>query len=127
MDIYEELLYDGHPLGFRITGIKNTVAKFNRRTFSDYIKSLYHPNNAVLIVAGGLNHKNNAQPEKFYLDLITKKFNRWGKNRILKYKKINEKQSRKAIYVQTKKTEQIHFCFGYRTFSYFDRRRYALT
>src|SRR3989338_1266498 len=127
VDHYEELLYDGHPLGMEITGTKQTVNKFTKKTFIDYINSLYHPNNAILIVAGGLNHKTNLQPEKYYLDLITKKFSRWQKNRTGGFKKIKENQKQKAIFVKTKKTDQIHFCFGYRTFSYFDRRRYALT
>src|SRR3972149_515048 len=50
-DIFETLLYQGSPLGFDIAGTKETVQSFNRLTFTDYINRLYHPNNAVLVVA----------------------------------------------------------------------------
>ncbi|PIU37506.1 hypothetical protein COS77_00675 [Candidatus Roizmanbacteria bacterium CG06_land_8_20_14_3_00_34_14] len=57
-EIFENLVYPDHPLGFDIAGTKEIVQSFNRLTFIDYINSLYHPNNAVLVVAGGLSEKS---------------------------------------------------------------------
>ena len=54
-DMFENLLYQGSPLGFDTTGTKETVTSFSRETFLDYRKMLYQPSNAVLVVAGGLN------------------------------------------------------------------------
>ncbi|KKP32772.1 MAG: Peptidase, M16 family, partial [Candidatus Roizmanbacteria bacterium GW2011_GWA2_32_13] len=95
-EIFETLLYKGSPLGFDIAGTKETVKKFTRQTFIDYINSLYHPNNAVLVVAGGLsNSSGKARYRKFfdgkqktaknlvtspfsnYLELINNKFGGW--------------------------------------------------
>ncbi len=56
-DIFENVLYKGSPLGFDIAGKKETVMSFTDKTFKDYIKELYHPTNAVLVVAGGLGGK----------------------------------------------------------------------
>lgn len=64
-EIFETLLYKGSPLGFDIAGTKETVQSFNRLTFINYINSFYHPNNAVLVVAGGLTEKSEIQNPKF--------------------------------------------------------------
>jgi predicted Zn-dependent peptidase len=57
-EIFESLIYKGSPLGFDIAGNKKTVTSFDRNTFVNYMNSLYHPNNAVLVVAGGLSNPN---------------------------------------------------------------------
>ena len=67
-EIFETLLYQDDPLGFEIAGNKEIINKFDRNTFVNYMKSLYHPNNAVLAVAGGLKDKNN------YLNLVVYNF-----------------------------------------------------
>src|SRR3989338_1221603 len=56
-EIFETLLYKGSPLGFDIAGSKEVVTKFTRQTFINYINSLYHPNNAVLVIAVGLSNQ----------------------------------------------------------------------
>src|SRR3989339_1255216 len=53
-ELFEELLYKGNPLGYDIAGTKDIIYKFDRSTFVNYINNLYHPENAVLVIAGGL-------------------------------------------------------------------------
>jgi predicted Zn-dependent peptidase len=120
-DLFEELLYDGNSLGFDIAGQKRTVKSFNRTTFTDYIRQLYYPNNSVLIVAGGLGNKTN------YLKTIEDKFDNWKEGKADSFDKLVENQTKTKILIKHKKTEQAHFCLGYRAFSFFDKRRYALT
>jgi len=150
-DLFEKTLYDNHPLGMEIAGEKETVASFNRQTFVDYIKTLYHPKNAVLVVAGGLN---KVQSSKFkvqnynlktsdfkknfvssrskqvvfdsYLKLIEDKFSSWKNGEKQEFERIDFKQDKPKIFVHHKKTEQAHFCLGYPTFGFFDKRKYAL-
>lgn len=119
-ELFETLLYKGNPLGFDIAGPKETIHKFDRNTFVEYMKSLYYPNNSVLIVAGGI------QDKKKYLDLIKSKFEGWKKGQKESYIGIKENQTKPQMLVRYKKTEQAHFCLGFRAFSFKDDRKYAL-
>jgi predicted Zn-dependent peptidase len=136
-DYFEELLYKGNPLGFEIAGTKKIVSSFTRQTFLDYIKKLYQPKNAVLVVAGGLNQVkssklNPAARERrgkvqSYLKIIEEKFGEWGNGKKASFIPVQEKQDKPQIFVKHKKTEQAHFCLGYRAFSFNDSRKYALS
>jgi len=53
-ELFEEMIFKNHPLGYPTTGEKKTVSQFTRQTFLDYMKNLYKPSNVVLVVAGGL-------------------------------------------------------------------------
>jgi predicted Zn-dependent peptidase len=130
-EIYENLLYPGHPLGFDIAGTKEIVDNFTRQTFINYINSLYHPNNAVLVVAGGLNQKskfkgqNNNLKVKSYKEIIESKLGNWKSGGRINFLPIKENQIKPQILIKYKKTEQAHFVLGFRSFSFYDRRKYA--
>ena len=179
-DLFEQLLYGGTPLGLDTTGTKETVTKFTRQTFLEYMNRLYHPDNAVLVVAGGLTGNKTSQNQNFlaselasssagpvasrstseprsarsesegshrsslaqtstssenfnfyeyYLRVIKKYFSDWknGKERDIEFKKVAELQKKPQLLVKHKKTEQSHFSLGFRTFSFFDERKYALS
>jgi len=120
-EIFESFIYPDNPLGFDIAGTKDTVSAFTKDTFVDYIKELYHPDNAVLVVAGGLDKKEQ------YLKIIEEKFKGWTNFTRAKYIPIKEDQKSPQLHITTKKTEQAHFVLGFRAFDMFDKRRYALT
>ncbi len=118
-DIFEEVMYAGSQLGYDIAGTKETVTSFDRETFTDYIDELYHPNNAVIVIAGGLQGKD-------YLPEIEKKFGSWENKKALIFEKYNEQQKKPILHIRHKKTEQVHMCVGFKTFSFTDERKYAL-
>jgi len=121
-EIFEGLLYKGNALGYDIVGTKENVKSFKKSVFTEYINDLYQPDNAVLVVAGGIE----GQQDK-YLKLIKEKFDNWKKTKDPDgYQKIIEKQTQPQLLIKTKKTEQAHFCIGHRAFSFFDDRKYAL-
>ncbi len=124
-DLFEGLLYDGNPLGFDIAGEKKTVRTFDRKTFTDYIDQLYHPKNAVLVVAGGLS--KNGKSLKDYLEIVEKKFGHWNDGKKANFIRVAENQTEPQIMVKTKKTEQAHFCLGFRAFSFLDPRKNILS
>ena len=121
-ETFETLLYKGSPLGFDIAGTKETVQSFNRSTFTNYINNLYHPNNAVLVVAGGLF----GLPLSDYLNIIEKKFSGWKPGKKSSFTKIKETQTKPQMLIKYKKTEQVHIALGFRAFSFNDDRKYAL-
>lgn len=121
-ELFESLLYKGNPLGFEIAGSKKTVRSFTRDTFVSYIDELYHPKNAVLVVAGGINQKS-----EYYLDIVNKKFAKWTNGKKATIVTVNEQQIKPSSLIKYKKTEQAHFCLGFRAFSFFDKRKYALS
>jgi len=57
-ELFEELIFKNHPLGYPTTGYKETVSRFTRQTFLDYMNDLYKPSNVILAVAGGLSNKS---------------------------------------------------------------------
>jgi len=126
-DVFENLLYPNNPLGYDIAGEKKTVKNFDRQTFTDYIGELYHPKNAVLVVAGGLSKGNSEFRIQNYLEIIEKKFGNWLDGKKGSFIKVDENQTKPQILIKTKKTEQAHFCLGFRAFSFFDKRKSALT
>lgn len=121
-EYFEGLLYQGNSLGYEIIGTKENIRNSTQETFTKYIQNLYQPQNAVFIIAGGLGGK-----ETNYFNLIKEKLNHWqNKSNIGRYEKVSENQTQPQILIKNKKTEQSHFCLGYRTFSFFDERKYAL-
>lgn len=122
-EVFEDLLYKGNPLGFDIGGDKSTVSKFTREMFVEYIQQLYHPNNAVLVVAGGIT--NGSMKVEDYKSIIEEKFGGWKNDKVIDYIPVFEDQKEPAISLKFKKTEQAHFCLGFRTFSLYDERKFA--
>lgn len=128
-EIFEGLMYQNNPLGFNIAGSKETVTSFDRNTFVNYMNSLYHPNNAVLVVAGGLDQKSKIKDQndrsklKNYLKIIDNKFGNWKNGQTASFIKIKDNQKSPRILVHHKKTEQAHFCLGFPTFGIDDSRR----
>lgn len=159
-ELFENLIFKGSPLGMDVIGTKETVSNVSRQTILDYRKSLYQPNNAVLIIAGGLGLKDPASEKNIsrsvkilsqmnsademsasdihsrkimsdrlhsYLEVIENKFNNWEKENFIDFAKVKEEQKKVQKLVHFKKTEQAHFCLGYRAFGINDQRKYALS
>lgn len=124
-EIFENLLYPNHPLGYDIAGTKEGVQLFDRKTFTDYMEDFYHPNNAVLVVAGGLSSMTGPVPD--FLSIIDEKFGSWKSGEKSTFEKIVENQTTPKMLTKYKKTEQAHFVLGYRSFSFDDDRKYVLS
>ncbi len=119
-ELFENLLYPDNPLGFDIGGTKSTVNKFTRETFVDYMNQLYHPKNAVMVVAGSLNDVDK------YKDIVEEKFSNWQDGKKAEFDRVEEKQEKPQIILRHKKTEQSHFVLGFRAYPFTDKKRYEL-
>ncbi len=130
-DLFESLVYPNHPLGLDTTGTKQSVTKFNRQTFTDYMQGHYYPANAVLVIAGGLNqiskikNQNDKATIKNYQDIINDKFNLWQPGKAKSFIKFQDKQAKPATLIIKKKTEQAHLVLGYKGLDRFHKDRYV--
>jgi predicted Zn-dependent peptidase len=127
-EMFENLMYDSSPLGYDIAGHRETVTKFTNKTFIDYMNQLYHPNNALMVVAGGLNNVGNGHDRSVqnFLEIIKNKFSRWKKGEKSEFETVVNNQTKPKILVKYKETEQAHFCLGFPAFSFLDKRKYTL-
>lgn len=124
-DLFDEAMFDGHPLSYDIAGSAQTVRSFDQQTFKDYMDQLYHPSNTVIVVAGGL--ETGDRSTESYLEVIKEKFGTWNGAPTIQATTYTPKQKGPIIRVRNKQTEQAHFCLGYRAFKFNDPRRHALT
>ncbi len=106
-DLIEELLYGDVPLGWDIAGTKKVIRSVQREDFLDYMKSLYSTDNMVLVVAGKIDPKDiEKKAEKYFAGL--------NQFPIASFEKVIENQTKPAIKLHHKKTEQAHFALAVR-------------
>jgi predicted Zn-dependent peptidase len=106
-DIFEELAFDGNPLGWETAGSEKTVKGIKRSDFVNYRKLHYHPENMLVTVAGGIDGaKTVALVEKYFTGIGH------GKTES-EYKIFENKQTKPGLKLQTKKSEQAHLIMGF--------------
>lgn len=119
-DVFEELLYEKNPLGRGIVGTKKSVKSFKRGDFLKYMKKFYIADDSVICVAGKFN-------EKDILDRIKKYFQKMGRGRKPRIKRVTEKQLKPELKIKFKKTDQTHMILGSRAYDYNHKDRFALS
>ena len=119
-DIYEQLLYGDVPMGWDIAGSKDVIKSIKRTDFLSYLAELYSASNLTVVVAGGIDSDQAfAQVEKYFGEM--KKFG------TKTFETVKENQTKPAILVKQKQTEQIHVALGVRTVSISSPKRYPLS
>ena len=108
-DIFTELLYGDQPAGWNIAGEKKIVKKMTREDFIKYRSEHYVASGTTIVVAGRFD-------EKKIINLIEKKFAPISTSRKHSKKKVIEKQSKPALLLEYKKTDQAHLVIGFRSY-----------
>lgn len=120
-NIYEDLIYDGHPLSYDTAGSKKSVTTLSRDAALEFKNKWYVGENIVVIVAGKID-------EDHITTLVNSEFSKISKDSsskdILKYH-VDQKQP--IIKIANKKTDQAHFCIGVRSFEIGNAQRYAMS
>ncbi len=119
-DIFERLLYGDTPAGREIIGTPETLNSIKASDIKQYFLSHYSSLNSLVAVAGAL-----PSPEKT-LKLVNKFFATFPSQKAPVISPLKERQAKANYSVSYKKTDQTHLCLGVRTFSFFDKRKYAL-
>jgi predicted Zn-dependent peptidase len=117
-NVLEQKMWPNEPLGRDIAGTKDTVTKFTREMFLDYINRHYQTPNMILGVSGKYNQaKLNSLIEKYWKKQPRKKFHGWDMAR--------DGQKSPRLKVQYKETEQAHLALGFKGLKYGDKRTAA--
>lgn len=112
-DAPEDLVYDrlqfqiwrNNSLGLPILGKEETILSFDNKTFKDYYKKNYHPNNTVIAVAGNFDSEDIVKKiEKYFGGFIPDE----------DYAPNIQKAGFNQSFVKTEKDiEQVHMCLAF--------------
>lgn len=116
---FEELLYGNQPAGWNIAGTPESVRRIARGDIIRYKTRQYVASNAVVVVAGNID-------SGMAFRKVEKTFSAMPKGRARASERVTETQRSPGVRLVWKKSDQTHLLLGTRTFSMFDRRRYAL-
>ena len=118
-EFFIELLYGDQPAGWNIGGTKEVIRTLNREDIVKYRSQHYVAKATTVTVAGNFDEKKILLKikELFSGIPVAKKFSK---------PKTIDKQSKPAILIKHKTSDQTHIILGFRAFDMYDRRRYAL-
>ena len=117
-ELYERLQFGDQPLGWDIGGDEQTILKFQREDFLNYLASLYAPKNMALVLVGKLPKNIEKLTANYFLDLPL--------NSQFKHKPfIKVKQTKPKLNIFYKKTDQANLVLGVEGFDRHDNKRYA--
>ena len=118
-NLFEELIWPGHPLGRDIAGTQESVSRLTRDDILEYADAHYRLPNVVIGAAGALD-------ENEVVELVRPRLTLPGG--------LNGHVSAAPpgaldgvhVMVRRQRTEQAHICLGVRAFSYLHPDRYAI-
>jgi len=110
------LIYKNHPLGWNTAGEKQTVTAFDRQTLSRFHEKMYVGHNITVILAGAVNDQAVKEVEKRFKVLPT--------GQAESHQAPIEDQTKPAVHLTNKTSEQTHLAMGIRALNITDPRRY---
>lgn len=119
-EVFYNLIYKNHPLGWSVAGDKKTVSSIQRADFVNYCGRFYQASDMVLAVGGGVTELQVKELAENYFG----GFQKGDKEKIVEYK---EKQIKPQLKIKNKQTDQCHLYLGYPAFSFFDKDKTALS
>jgi predicted Zn-dependent peptidase len=118
-DVFENLVFDGNPLGWDIVGAEKTVRAIGREDFMSYRGVHYHADNMLVTVAGGVTAKEAVSLAEKYLSGVEP-----GRDAVNATPfKVGQKNPQ--VLLKTKKAEQAHLILGFMTEGRGHKNRFA--
>ncbi len=118
-DVFEMLLYGDQPLGWDISGDKDTIRSFTRDQIQNYFLHNYVAHNTIIAVSGNIDSQEIYQT-------IPKFFPEVRDGGIPHFSSVKEEQVHPGLRIWEKKTDQTHINLGVRAYNLNDPRVYAL-
>ncbi len=117
-DLFAQTIWNGHALGRPVIGTIATVDRLRRADFVDYINQRYQPDNAIVSIAGDVEHEQ-------IVALIGQHFGEW--KGITAPFPVEPPRLQPDISTRFKATEQVHLCLGTQGIAQADDARYVLS
>ncbi|MFC1958015.1 M16 family metallopeptidase [Chloroflexota bacterium] len=117
--LIDELLWPGHPLGRDIAGDKESMAAINRDMILDHIKSQYRPDNAVVTIAGNIQHQEA-------VTAVSQATANWTSQQSGSEYLAYEEKPNPRLRVEKRDTEQVHLCLALPGLPILHPKRFAL-
>jgi predicted Zn-dependent peptidase len=117
--LIDEVLWGDHPLGRDVAGTRESVSAISRDELAAFASRHYSPDNAVLAVAGAVDHEAIAEA-------ACQLFGDWRVQPPASWEPFQGVLPAPRVLLKHKETEQAHFCLGGPGMSYFDPDRFAL-
>jgi predicted Zn-dependent peptidase len=118
-NLFEELIWPGHPLGRDIAGTEESVTRLTRDDILEYADAHYRLPNLVVGAAGMLDETATLSAVRNRLSL---RADPDGELAVAPPSALDGPR----VLVRRRETEQAHICLGVRAFSYVHPDRYAL-
>ncbi|HKM40538.1 MAG: M16 family metallopeptidase [Patescibacteria group bacterium] len=109
-DLLENCLYGDTPAGWDTIGFAKNIKSLQREDFIKYFESQYGTKSAAVFLAGNFTE---TEVKKLFKDNLSQ----MGKNNYQDKLKVVEKQSKPALKIKPKKTDQVAMSLGFRAFS----------
>lgn len=106
-DLYDELVYGDHPLGWPTIGREETIKVIEREHLADHCRRWYKPGNIVVGIIGGVDDKTAIAEVRRYLAKL-------GEAEWTKPLPFRPAQEKPEILVGSRKTDQTHLALGVR-------------
>ena len=117
--LIDELLWPKHPLGRDVAGTRESVAGIGRDQMLDFLACEYTPQNAVVSIAGNIQHDDTVAQ-------VAKHLGDWpNQKRCLTFPRYEEKENPR-LKVEKRETEETHLCLAVPGLSLSDPGRFTL-
>jgi predicted Zn-dependent peptidase len=103
--LIDDLMYPGHPLGSDIAGSKETVEAMSRDMMLDYMSEYYRPDNAVLSIAGEIQHEE-------MVTKVSRLVSGWKKGTARSGFKPYKGKLARRVRIEKRDTEQTQLCMA---------------
>ncbi len=122
-NIFEELMFDGCPLGRDIGGTPEHVMSFKRDEVLAFKRKFYGPNNMTIIVAGKILPETKQLIETYF----GQEPNTGTPSKVYKPALFGPKGKRERVRIQKKETDQTQMMIGFPGFKYGDKELAAVS
>lgn len=120
LEVLDELLWPGHPLGKNLTGTPATIEAMSRESLKAFHSAHYAPGNIVVAASGRVAHEE-------IVDLSRKKFEKFPRKKPQGYIQADNSQTAPRLKFVKKNIEQMHLALGALGYEENHKDRYALT
>lgn len=89
-DEFENLIFDGHPLGTNILGTKKSVKSFTKKKIAEFIQRTYHTDQMVITIVGNVNFRKCIALAEKYTGIIPESRRNYQRQAFTQYRILSK-------------------------------------